>query len=129
MIEERRGGLMRRAYTALALWYVTAGCLLAGLAAWMTDAEIGTTPGHTYVEGRLEECTGQFGCPSEPADASAVLRSAALMLVASLLAAVPLCAYLARKWQMPALAGFISTVIGWILVGVGGVLFLSVRAR
>jgi hypothetical protein len=32
MIEERAGGLMRRAYTALAFWYAAACCLPAGLA-------------------------------------------------------------------------------------------------
>jgi hypothetical protein len=49
MIEERAGGLMRRAYTALAFWYAAACCLPAGLA-MMNDSETGSPPGYSYVD-------------------------------------------------------------------------------
>lgn len=129
MTEDRVDGRTGRAYTALAAWYAVAWCLPASLAAMMNGSEAGSVPGHSYVGSRLEECAGQFGCPSEPADIGAVLQDTALILAPSLLVAVPLCAYLARRWQMPALAGFVAAATGWTLLCVGGPVYLNGRVR
>ncbi|MGV9805344.1 hypothetical protein [Micromonospora chersina] len=129
MIEERVDSRARRAYGALAFGYAVAWCLPASLAAIMNGSEAGSTPGHSYVDGRLEECIGQFGCPSEPVDIGAVLQGTALILAPSLLLAVPLCAYLARKWRTPALAGFVAAATGWTVLCVGGLVYFNGRVR
>lgn len=85
MIEERVDGRTGRAYAALSFWYAVAWCLPASLAAMMNGSEAGSTPGYSYVDSRLEECIGQFGCPSEPADIDAILQDTALILAPSLL--------------------------------------------
>jgi hypothetical protein len=114
---------VKRAFAALAFWYALAWCLPAALAAVVNKSEAGSTPGHTYANSRLEECTGQFGCPTEPADLGAVLGHTALVLAPSLLVAVPLCGYLARRWQLPALAGFVAAVTGWLALCLGALIY------
>nr|BFE72568.1 hypothetical protein GCM10020092_058690 [Actinoplanes digitatis] len=118
MGDERVGGWLGRSYLSLAFWYAVAGSLPVFLAATVEESESGT--------GRVVDCTGHFGCPTEP-DIGAVLQNTALILAPTLLVAVPLCTHLARKWEMPALAGFVAAVTAWMVFCVGGLLYMAAR--
>lgn len=122
----RRDRASRRAFTALALWYAVAWCLPGALAEVDNASKVGTTPGWREVDGRMEKCGGIF-CPTPPADIPSVLVTTALVLAPSLLVAVPLCAYLARKWEMPRLAGFVSAFFGWVFLCAGYWTWLQLR--
>jgi hypothetical protein len=123
MVESRKGGFAGRAYAALAFWYAVIWCIPAAVAAMLNSSDSGQ-PGVTYVDGRATDCTGQFGCPTQT-NIGSVLTITAVALAPSLLVAVPLCAYLARKWQMPALAGFVAAVTGWLALCLGFLLYLG----
>ncbi|BCY08657.1 hypothetical protein [Actinoplanes sp. L3-i22] len=116
----------RRAFTALAVWYAVVWCLPGALAAVVNASTAGSMPGYTEVNGRLEKCGGMF-CPTAPADVPSVLVTTALVLAPSLLVAVPLCAYLTRRWEMPRLAGFVSALLGWVALCAGYGIWLSLR--
>ncbi|MEU4162896.1 hypothetical protein [Actinoplanes sp. NPDC026670] len=119
-------GIIRRAFSTLAFCYAMIWCLPVALAKMMNDSDPpGSTPGYSYVNGRRESCKGDFGCPSEPADLGGVFQSTGVALIPSLLVAVPLCAYLARKWQMPVFAGIVAAVTGWITICAARLLFLG----
>jgi hypothetical protein len=119
---------MRRAYLTLASCYAIVWCLPATLAALSNASESGSTPGYSYNNERLESCVGEFGCPTGPMNVGTILLVTALILIPSLMVALPLCVYLARKWQTPILAGFISTVAGLTALCLGGLVVFNVFA-
>ncbi|GGQ63912.1 hypothetical protein GCM10010166_37200 [Couchioplanes caeruleus subsp. azureus] len=110
---------MRRAYTALASWYAVVWLLPGVLVMIVNMSAAGRTPGFTEVQGRVTPCAGDFGCPTEPMDAGAVVLGMAPGLAASLLVAVPLCRHLTRTWQMPVLAGSVAAVTSWMILCLG----------
>ncbi|WFE35447.1 hypothetical protein [Micromonospora sp. WMMD975] len=113
-------GVLGRAFAWLAFWYTLACVLPVGLLVIVRWPQGGTTPGYSYVNGRSVECTGKFGCPTASVDVGAELYDMIVILAPTLLVAVPLCAYLVRRWQLPALAGFVAAVTGWLLLCLGG---------
>ncbi|MEV6599580.1 hypothetical protein AB0M36_22395 [Actinoplanes sp. NPDC051346] len=119
MTEERAGVRMRRAYVALACWYAAVWLAPAVLATLINISNVGDTPGYTEVQGRVTRCVGEFGCPSEPIGLGGVLLWTAMVLAPSLLMAVPLCVRLARKWEMPILAGSVAAVTSWMTFCLG----------
>ncbi|MEV4640561.1 hypothetical protein AB0J80_24785 [Actinoplanes sp. NPDC049548] len=118
-------GPMRRAYAALAFWYALLWCLPGALAVLANGPGPGDRPGFSPGGDRWQECTGHFGCPTEPIDVGGVLGVAVLVLAPSLLVTVPLCGYLARKWSKPAWAGFAAAAAGVVLSCAGGLIFMA----
>lgn len=113
---------MGRAYAALAFWYAAAWCLPAAVVT-VLDGSDARQPGFTDVNGRVEGCVGEFGCPTQT-NIGTVLVITAVVLAPSLLVSVPLCAYLTRKWEVPAVAGFVAAVLGWVALCLLGLIYL-----
>jgi hypothetical protein len=97
-----------RSHVALAAWYCAAVVVVAGVAALFEPSPVGG------VDGRVGVCVPASRCVDPT---PRIFAEGSLLLAATLVIALPLCAYLRRKWEMPVLAGSMAALTAWWVSG------------
>ncbi|GIH08881.1 hypothetical protein Rhe02_69480 [Rhizocola hellebori] len=101
----------------LGIWYVFAALAPIVVGAWLLGTEfldLGAKP-----QAPFKPCTGPMRCGGWFPNWWDVLRHTAAFLVVSLVIALPLRAFLVRRFESPVAAGTLAAVNAWTVCALG----------